>query len=171
MKSFRRIRYIFLGVMITFLLFIVWYKYQYSMDVFKPFEVNSPNMEMKLLIATQGSDFKDKITNAVVDYYKSDSIFIKVIDIGGLPEIDPDLFSAILVLHTWENWKPPASVKSFIERTGSNTDKIVVLTTSGEGSYKMEEVDALTGESIMEDTPVFTERIIEKLNPLVKENN
>ncbi len=154
MKGFKKIRYIFLGVMAIFLLLLIWYQYQYSMDVVQPYEVNSPNLEKKLLIATQGSDFKDSITNAAVNHYKPDSIYIKVIDVGGLPEIQPDGFSAILVVHTWENWKPPADVKSFIDRVKNDAGKIVVLTTSGEGSYKMDGMDALTGQSIIEDVGV-----------------
>ncbi|WP_273565746.1 hypothetical protein [Maribacter halichondriae] len=167
MKGFKKLLWIFLGLITAFFLFLIWYQYRYSMDVIDPFEVNAPNLEIKLLVATQGSAFKDSITNAVVDYYRPNSIYIKVIDVSGLPEIDPADFNAILVIHTWENWKPPTEVKSFIERTKNDSNKIVVLTTSGEGSYKMEDVDAMTGESIIEEVPVFTGKIIERLNPLL----
>lgn len=171
MKGFKKMLYIFLGVTAIFFLFLIWYQYQYSMDVVEPYEVNSNNTEKKLLIATQGSDFKDSITNAVVNHYKSEAIFIKVIDIKDLEQIDPDDFNALLVLHTWENWKPPVEVKVFIERSKNEAKKMVVLTTSGDGDYKMENVDAITGESIIKDIPHFTEQIFERLNPILLDRN
>jgi hypothetical protein len=157
-----------LGLVLVFFLFLLWYQYRYSMEVVAPYEVNSPDMPGKVLIATQGSDFKDIITNAVVSQLRSDSIYISVIDVTSLAAVDPRNFDGILIMHTWENWKPPAEVRSFIERTRNDSAKIVVLSTSGEGSYKMEGVDALTGESVIEGAPVFTERIMEKLYPLLR---
>ena len=71
------------------------------------------------------------------------------------------------VKRRWDYWKPPAEVKSFVERTKKDAHKIVILTTSGEGSYKMEGVDALTGESILSEVPVFSGKIVERLTPLL----
>ena len=45
---------------------------------------------------------------------------------------------------------------------------MVILTTSGEGSYKMDEVDALTGESIVEEAPAYFDKIIDRLKPLLE---
>jgi menaquinone-dependent protoporphyrinogen IX oxidase len=69
------------------------------------------------LIATQGSDFKNAVTKGLVDHFKSDSIFIQVVDIQELSAIDPVNYDALVLIHTWESWKPPVEVKSFIERT------------------------------------------------------
>ena len=167
MKGLRNILWIVVSLMVAFLLFLMWYQYRYSMDVVESYEVNAPKLERKLLIATQGSAFKNGITKAVVEHFKSNSIYIKVIDVGDLGDIDPNRFNAILVVHTWENWKPPAEVKSFVERTKKDAHKIVILTTSGEGSYTMEGVDALTGESILSEVPVFSGKIVERLTPLL----
>ncbi len=160
------------GTLITllaiFFLFALWYKNKYSMETAQTYEVNSPNLEKKLLLATQGSDFKNTVTQAIVDYYKSDSVFIKVIDISALNEVAPTDYRAILVMHTWEYEKPPAEVATFIERTLAHRDKIVVLTTSGPGTAKMEGVDAITGESKMDDAPHVVENIFNRLNPLLK---
>lgn len=167
MKSVKKILWISLSAAVLFILFLLWYKNEYSMDKAEAFEVNSEIVTSKLLIATQGSDFKNTVTTGVVEYYKSDAAFIKVIDVSSLPEVDPEDYDAILLIHTWENWKPPEAVKSFMERTLSYRDKMVVLTTSGEGSYKMEGVDAITGESKLTETPLYTEKIILKLNTIL----
>ncbi|RRQ50595.1 hypothetical protein DZC72_08680 [Maribacter algicola] len=57
-------------------------------------------------------------------------------------------------------------MKTFIERTKNYQDKIVVFTTSGEGTYRMEGVDAITGESIIENVPLIVNRIKVRLDPL-----
>ncbi|HEY5687652.1 MAG TPA: hypothetical protein VIS27_05030 [Yeosuana sp.] len=155
-----------LGVML--LVFAVWYKYEYSMDKVETVQFNSPDLDLKLLIATQGSAFKNKITSNITDHYKKDSIYIKVIDVSQLPAINPINYKAIVIIHTWENWKPPKEVQSFIEKNISNQNKIVVFTTSGKGSFKIQEIDAITGESKLENTTFYSNLIIKKLDDLIK---
>ncbi|HZJ19332.1 MAG TPA: hypothetical protein VFD35_03125 [Pricia sp.] len=167
MKSLKKMLWLFLGLMVAFFLFLIWYQYKYAMYVVEPYEVNSPSLEKRLLIATQGSDFKDMVTTGVVDYYRADSIFIKVVDVTDLAEVDPDNFTAIVAIHNWEMWKPPVEVQTFMERTKKHAGKIIVLTTSGNGSYRMDGVDAITGESKLKNASLFMERIIERLNPLL----
>jgi len=167
MKLFKKFLLIFLAVMIAFFLFLLWYQNNYSMDVVAPYVVNTPSFEKKLLIATQGSDFKNKVTSGIVDHFKADSVYIEVVDISILPTIDPKKYNALVIIHTWENWKPPITVQTFIEKYTEYSNKIVVLTTSGEGSYKMEGLDAITGESILVDTPLFVDTIIERLNKIL----
>ena len=167
MKRFKKILLIMLGFMVTFFLFLMWYQYNYSMDVVAPYTINPPTLEKKLLIATQGSEFKNKVTSGIVDHFKADSVYIEVVDISSLPTIDPRKYNALVIIHTWENWKPPITVQTFIDKYPEYSNKIVVLTTSGEGSYKMEGVDALTGESILADAPLFVDTIIERLNKIL----
>ena len=85
------------------------------MDKAEAFEVNSVEYPQKLLIATQGSEFKDKITLNVTKHFKEDSIFVSVIDITSLKEINPADYNAFLLIHTWENWNPPIDIDDFIE--------------------------------------------------------
>lgn len=140
------------------------------MDVVKPYEVNSPSLERKLLIAAQGSTFKDKVTEGIVNDYNFDAIYIQVIGIEELHGIDPEDFDALVILHTWEYGKPPVSVKEFMDRTEKDKYKIVVLSTSGDGAYKLENVDAIAGESILEDAESFVKQIIARIDPLLKVN-
>ncbi|MDC6389060.1 hypothetical protein PP182_10240 [Maribacter sp. PR1] len=171
MKGFKKFLYVFLGVLSVFFLFLLWYQNRYSMDLVEPYEVKTPGLEKKLLIAAQGSDFKDKVVKGIVDRYSMDSIYIQVIDIKDLQRINPKDYDALLIVHTWENWKPPVTVKIFIERTDNYQDRIVVLTTSGEGSYKMKGVDAITGESIIKDVPLFIRKIADRLDPIFKDED
>lgn len=167
MKRFKKILFRILAVMVVFFLFLVWYQYKYSMDVVAPYTINAPTLEKKLLIATQGSDFKDKVTSGIIDHYKTDSVYIEVVDVESLNVIDPNDFNALVIIHTWENWKPPLSVQSFIEKYGNENDNIVVFTTSGDGDYTMNDVDAIAGESKLDDAPLYINKILDRLNMLL----
>jgi hypothetical protein len=166
-KKMKKIGYSILAMVLLFGVFLVWYQWRYAMKTATSYEVNTPSEDRKLLIATQGSAFKNTIVQGLVDYYRQDSIFIKIIDVTDLSKIHPEDFSALVIIHTWENWKPPAAVKSFVQENEAQKNKMVIFTTSGEGNYKMENVDAITGESILEDAPLVVDKIINKLKPLL----
>jgi hypothetical protein len=167
MKKHKKIGFAILSLAVVFCLFMLWYQNEYSMEMVEGFKVNSPSENSKLLIATQGSEFKNTITTAIVDYYKAEPLYIEVMDISSLEHVNPDNYEALLIVHTWEMWKPPSSIQSFMDRTVKDRAKMVVLTTSGEGTYKMEGVDAFTGESKLDETPLQVGRIIKRLNPLL----
>lgn len=168
MKRYKKIIAILLGLIGAFLLFITWYQYQYAMDVAESYQVNAANLETKLLIATQGSEFKKTITEGIITHFEKDSVFIEVIDITSLERINPKVYTAIVLIHTWENWKPPAEIESFIEESKAYKEKIIVMTTSGEGSYKMKEVDAIVGESILLDATSVTDKIITRITTILE---
>tara|TARA_R110000868_G_scaffold11281_3_gene55183 strand:+ start:713 stop:1234 length:522 start_codon:yes stop_codon:yes gene_type:complete len=166
-KWYKIVGWVLVPVLGLFFVFLVWYKYEYSMAPVAPYSLNAQKMATKLLIATQGSDFKSNLTQGVVDYYKSNSVSIDVIDVSTLSEIAPEDYDAILLIHTWEYGKPPESVQSFMDKNSDFKGKMVVMTTSGEGSEKMKNIDAISGESILKDSPVIVAKIIARLNPLL----
>lgn len=167
MKVYKKIGVGLLIILGLLFILAIWYKYAFSMGEAPSIEINSPSLEQKVLIATQDSEFKNKVTLLVTDYYKEKSVFIKVIDIKMLEYTDPEFYNAIVVMHTWEYSKPPQSVKSFIDRTKKFNEKIVVLTTSGEGSYTIKDVNAISGESILKNAEEFSEKIILKVNTIL----
>ncbi|MEH6537213.1 MAG: hypothetical protein V7719_12520 [Psychroserpens sp.] len=168
MSSTKKIFVVLLSVIGSLFLLAVWYQYTYSMGKAEAFEVNSSEYPKKLLIATQGSEFKDSITLNVANHFKQDSIFVSVKDISALKDIKPEDYNALLLIHTWESWNPPIDIGIFINRTKDYKDRIVVITTSGDGSYKMLDVDAITGESKTENVLPFTREAIHKIESLLK---
>lgn len=167
MSKKKKLLVLILLLVLMFLSFMAWYQYTYSMDETASFEINTISNDKKIVIATQGSAFKNKITSNIINHYKNDSIYIKVIDIDGLSKIYPKNYDAIILIHTWESWQPPQAVKLFLNRTRLKQKKIIILTTSGSGGAKMEGVDALTGESILENSNTYSNQIIKKLEPLL----
>ena len=154
-------------VVLGLFLFLSWYKYHYSMKVAESFEVNAPDLDKRLLIATQGSDFKDAVVSAVVGRLQQRPIYIKVIDVSLLQGVDEADWSAVLLIHTWENWKPQLDAKRFIRRV-KMPEKVVVMSTSGGGDEKMEGVDTITASSVMEDVPAYANEIVARLEPLLR---
>lgn len=155
-----------LSVAACLTLFAFWYKYTYSMDVAEEYEVNR-SMERKLLIASQSSAFKNEVTKNIISFFEKEPLHIKVIDISSLDTIRTADYDAILLIHTWENWKPPKPIEKYLNKESASIDKIVVITTSGNGTSKMEEIDAITGESSLENVENISKRAINKLKPLL----
>ena len=66
-----------IAAVIVLMTLFSWY---YSMSIIEGYEINSPKMETHLLIATQGSEFKEELTQNIVNQFKSRPVYIKVID-------------------------------------------------------------------------------------------
>lgn len=148
-------------------LFLSWYKYHYSMEVAESFEVNTPGLDRRVLIATQGSEFKEAVVAAVVERLRQQPIYIKVIDVSLLGGVDESKWSAVVVLHTWENWKPQLDAKRFMRQV-ERPERVVVLSTSGAGDEKMAGVDAITASSSMDKVPQYADAISARIARLLR---
>ena len=136
-----------LAVVISILVvFILVYSYTYSMETAEGFEVNDSGMEEKLLIATQGSEFKDFLVLEIVETIKERPIYIKVIDVTELAGVDEDDWNGILIIHTWEKWEPQPDALAFIKRAKKLED-ICTVSTSGSGEEVIFGVDGISGAS------------------------
>jgi len=129
------------------------------MEPVATYEINDRNESQKILIATQGSEYKNDVVKDVVESLRGKTAYIKVIDVSLLQDVQPDQWNAIVVLHTWEIWKPEENARVFLKKYYSS-EKIFVVTTSGSGEEKIEGVDAITGASILKDVPRHSRGII-----------
>lgn len=148
--------------------FSIWYRYQFSMDMVETYEVNPQIQNQNILIATQGSDFKNALVQKIVKHYGSQSIYIKVTDVSNLGKVDESVWNAILILHTWENWEPQPDAKFFLNRV-KNKNKVIVLATSSSGyeNLNVEGIDGITGASEMDDVPDKVEEIKNRLDAVL----
>jgi hypothetical protein len=153
----------------AFAVFAVWYKQTYSMSVVASYEVNDPSRRQHILIATQGSEFKDSIVHQLVREFRSRQFYIKVIDVSKLSQINDEAWSAIIILHTWEYSKPPKAVQLFVQRMqpAGTSGKLIILTTSGGGDYKMQGIDAVTAPSQIDKASKNATEIIRRVNDIL----
>lgn len=145
---------------------VVWYRMHFAMDPAKSFEVTGSGSAARVLIATQGSDFKNALTAALVEHLKRRAAHVKVIDVSALDRVDETEWDVMVVIHTWEMRKPPPVVKTFIDRTEA-PEKLVVLTTSGAGDFKLPGVDAISTASRMTDVAARTNDIARRIDAIL----
>ena len=132
--------------------------------VVEAYGVGHPESDRKLLIASQGSKFKHALVESVTSHIAKESIYVSVIDVTDLENVDDDYWNAILIIHTTERNKMPPSVKVYLDRAQS-LNKVIVVTTSGSGEWKSEDhdVDVMTSASKSEELSMLTNDIVSKL--------
>lgn len=166
MKTWKKVLIAAALVPIALLAFATWYAVHYSMHEARPFEVNSPSAREHVLIATQGSAFKDAVVQGVVDRLETRPVYVKVIDVGQLPSVRESDWNAIVLLHTWQMSKPPDAVRAFVDRSESR-DKLVVLATSGEGTEHIAGLDTITSASRKADVPARVDEIVHRVEKVL----
>lgn len=144
------------------------YRSRYSMSVITPYHVGPPTASERVFIATQGSEFKYALVERVVEYLTRRGAYVQVSDVSDLSKVQEAEWSAILVVHTWENWQPQHDAKSFIDRT-RNRNKVVVVTTSGSGREKMPGVDVISAASELRDVPSTVAQMTKRLDGVLQE--
>lgn len=145
--------------------FLCWYAIRYSMDKATPFEVNDPSLDSRILIATQGSAFKDSLVSKLVDTYRNQPVYLKIIDVEDLDQVNEDEWNVIVLIHTWENFKPPAVVSNFVKRS-ARSEKIFAVTTSGSHS-SLEGVDGYSAASNTEEIVTVLNAVKSRLDTLI----
>jgi hypothetical protein len=137
-------------------------------SVARPFEVGTADMDKKVLIATQGSNFKNIMVDTLTSRLKGDNIYISVIDISGLSEVNQEDWDAEVIIHTTEGYRLPEVVKEYLERI-ENPGEVILLITSGSGEWKPEscKVDIITSASKVAEIYELADSIIAKVNSLL----
>ncbi|MEO9870604.1 hypothetical protein [Ekhidna sp.] len=170
MKILKNILKVLAILVLAFFAFAFWYKNTYAMEEVATYEINDPDLENKVLIATQGSKYKNVLVESVIDSLSQSQIYIKVIDVSAIENQNVDDWDAIILIHTWEYGKPPEAVESFMDGK-QDLSKIFSVITSGSGEEKMEGVDAITGASKKEDMESHRSAILQFLNQNLTPND
>jgi len=157
------------AIIVLFVIIFGIYLIIHIQDVAEPMEVGSPEMDKKVLIATQGSEYKNALLDTLVVRLKGEDVYISVIDISDLSEINQEDWDAEVIIHTTEGWKLPDPVKEYLDRI-DNPNEVILLITSGDGSWKPEEckVDVLTSASKVTDISEKSNSIEKKINSLLE---
>jgi len=119
---------------------------------------------------SQGSDFKNTLVESLIQHLKGKPVYIKVIDVTVLSEVNEDEWDGVVFIHTTERWKLQPDVKAYLNRA-KDLSKVVLLTTSGSGKWKTKDydIDAITSASKKNELSSLTAKIIARLD-LILEN-
>ena len=160
---------VLLVAFLSFGIFAFWYKWQYSMEPVIGYEVNTSDQPTQILIATQGSSFKNAILEGVINRIARRDRYIKVMDVMELDRTNGAQWDVILIIHTWEMGKPPTTVMPFFN-TLPNNDRLVIFNTAGDQVSHIDNVDAITGASNMEDVPHQVKTIVDQIERILSNN-
>jgi glycine cleavage system pyridoxal-binding protein P len=146
--------------------FLLWDEHTHAMRFAQGFQVGDESQPQHVLIATQGSPFKDALVAAVVEHLKSRAIYVKVIDVSALPTVHENDWTAVVLIHTWELGRAQADARTFSDHM-RNKKKLIVVTTSGGGREKMPGIDAISAASVMNDVPARAAEVTAGLDALL----
>ena len=155
---------------ILLLAIVAWFVHlhQHRMAHAHAFSAGNAAAPERVLIATQGSAFKDALVAAIIDHLKSREAYVEVIDVSSLPGIEPRDWKAIVIIHTWEFGKPQRDAQAFVQRLHDD-HKLIVVTTSGNGREKLDGVDTISGASVASDVQVRAAQISTRLDALLEQ--
>jgi len=147
-----------LALVCCIVVFFIWYDWTYSMDVVESYEINEPTAEHSILIATQGSTYKNEVTKLIVEDVGALDLFVKVIDVTKLSGEQAGQYDAYVIIHTIEMYKAPKPALDFAEKVPKS--KLLGIATSGDGIYHMEGVDGVTSASVILDSRAHADEAV-----------
>jgi hypothetical protein len=147
--------------------YLLWNEHAHAMRVARPFAGGDTSRPQQVLIATQGSAFKDALVAGIVAALQSRPIYIRVIDVSALRDVHDNDWKAIIIVHTWEFGRAQGDARVFVDRVPDKR-KLIVVTTSGGGREKLPGIDAISAASVMDDTPARVTEIIDRLDAILQ---
>jgi flagellar basal body-associated protein FliL len=126
---------------------LITYKFIFSQSVIEGYTINKESNSKKILVATQGSSFKESVNEKLEEYYKNKDFYINVLDVTNLGTIsDYNSYDKIIIISSVESSKINQEAENTINQI-SDKEKIKIITTSGSGSwdnYISDEIDTLS---------------------------
>lgn len=128
----------------------------------------------KVLIVSREGEFKEKIAENIKDSLISNGVFVQIDGIKLLKDINPDKYSAIVIINTCMSWQIDNKVQNFFKKK-KNYKKVVLLTTSGDpvscgkGRHVPDYVDAISSASVGENVNEKANEILSQLNVFISE--
>ena len=165
-NKLKKVLKISLILTILFVGFLFWYKYTFSMTVVESRSVNEDSTQSAVLIVSQGSEFKNAIVDNLFDELGSDGHYVRLTDATRIAQISPNDWDVILIMHTMEIWQPQKDVAAFLEKN-YNKEKMIVFATSGSGEIKMDNIDGITGCSILEEAEQRSAELLKAINTVL----
>jgi len=134
----------------------------------KEMTINNLDAPHKIVIASNGSDFRDGIRDKIIRKY-SDNCYIEVINLDKLQEVEYDRYDAILVMDAIIAWgKLNPEMRNYIDSLGDKK-KIVLFLSAGdeELQYSYNGVDAISSASVVEEEEKAVREITGKIDALL----
>lgn len=169
MKILKKILLVIVAVVVLLIVTFGIYLYIHRQGNIKTFEAGNKNAKHHLLIASQGSDFKNMLVDGLVQNLKEKQLYIKVVDVTNLSAIDENEWDAMVFIHTTEKNELQPDVKKYLTRA-KNLNKVILITTSGFGNWRTKDykVDTITSASKKEELETLVSEILKRLDSIME---
>lgn len=163
-KFFKILLSIILGFVSLLIILLVTYIVVNWQGVIEPFQVGNPQAKNKILIASQGSEFKHNLLNNLVQKLGSEENYLNVVDCTKLGDENIVKWDAIIIIHSAEIHEMPEAAELFLE-CADDLSKVMLVTTSGAGDDRIEkfDVDAISTASRI----TITDKLLNWLIPRI----
>ncbi|WP_048627024.1 hypothetical protein [Listeria ivanovii] len=141
---------IFAGVMLS-------YRFLKSMDVTETAEVNKSATGSHVLLATQGSKFKDSVIDQVKEEMEGKNVHISIIDTTKLDKVKADDYDKVVLFTTVQSDDIPENVTTFMNDNKDKNIHIAVTADSGNWDDQPNDVDAISEASKSENKQGFVD--------------
>jgi hypothetical protein len=150
--------------------YIAAYFASHAMEEITSWEAGPASAPQRVLIASQGSGFKDRLVADLVAGLAQHQLHVKVIDVSDLADTNDVDWQVIVIVHTWEFGKPPRVVADFLGRSRDRR-RIIGISTSGSGREKLAGVDFISSASVMEDAPALAAELDARILALLADGS
>lgn len=126
------------------------------------YQINQPSSaHPNVLIATQKKAFKDSVMQEIQAHYQDGPVYIKVVDVSQLEEVQREEWDKIVLFTTVEMGKIPQAVTQFLQRQQDPTGIFLPVTAaSGVWNGNTFSVDAIAQASKAENQQTMAQAII-----------
>jgi hypothetical protein len=125
----------------------------------------SPDAGERVLIAAQGSEFKEQVVAGVVERLQARDVFVRLIPARELGEADAADWDAVLVVYAMQAASEQRQARRFLEST-PHRERVVALRTQGgkeEWPGERSDIDAITSASQRERVQPVVEQVSARL--------
>ena len=125
--------------------------------------------EARVLIANQGSEFKDAVVEKLQDEMQESGISFTVQKLNTLGRVNQEEWDAIVIIHAVKIGSINKNVERFFNRI-DDYSKVIVCTTCGEKDVVPETygVDSITAASKKEEVSALTQQIEKRLHTIIQ---
>lgn len=129
-------------------LFCAGYWLKYRQGVIAGSSIETPGATRRMLIASQGSEYKEALVRKLVAQLQADSVAVRLVDVTQLPTVREAEYDAAILICSIEYYAAQKDVAAYIA-AAQRPERIVLHTTSGQGDMPPRQcrIDAITGAS------------------------
>jgi len=166
MKSWLKMLIILFSVpLIAILSFASYYLINNLQGIIEPYQIGNPGADQKILIASQGSDFKESLLYELTEEIQDKERFLSIVDCTQLDREDLSKWDACVIIHTTQIHGMPKAAESFLINSDTHSN-VILVTTSGGGDEEIRnfDVDGISSVSRMSVIPDLVDSITFKLD-------